>query len=343
MRINEIATLVHGQVIGDGDLEISGVAGIDHAGPGDITQFTDKKLLKTLLTKQVAAVIVTVYVKDIKITQVVVKNPKYAFSVLLGAFHAKPRKHLGISERAIVSAQAEIGKNVTVYPLSYISDGVRIGEGSVVHPGVFIGEGSTIGKGCLIYPNVTIREGVAIGNNVIIHAGAVIGADGFGYVYENGVHNKIPQVGGVVISDDVEIGANVTIDRATTGNTIIGKGTKIDNLVQVAHNVSIGRNSILVAQVGIGGSTSIGDGVVLAGQVGVGDHAEIEAGTMVGGQAGVIGRLSKGVYLGTPARPFRETLKSDDIFHRLPELNEKVIEMEKKLGSLIAASKTEGA
>jgi UDP-3-O-[3-hydroxymyristoyl] glucosamine N-acyltransferase len=162
----------------------------------------------------------------------------------------------------------------------------------------------------------------------------VIGADGFGYVFENGRHNKIPQVGGVIIEDDVEIGANVTIDRATTGNSVIGKGTKIDNLVQVAHNVQIGQHSILVAQVGIGGSTVIGNGVTLAGQVGISDHAEIAAGTIVGAQAGVTGRLKKGMYLGSPARPYRETLKSLDLFQRLPELHKKIIEIERKLGSL---------
>jgi UDP-3-O-[3-hydroxymyristoyl] glucosamine N-acyltransferase len=343
MRINEIAAMVHGQVIGDGDLDIRGVAGIDDAGSGDITYLTNKTLLKKLLASQAAAVIVADYIEDIKMTQVAVKTPQYAFAALLNAFYVKPHKHLGISDRAIVSDQAEIGDNVTVYPMSYISDGVHIGKGTVVFPGVFIGEKSSIGEECLIYPNVTIREGVTIGNNVIIHAGAVIGADGFGYVFENGIHNKIPQVGGVVISDDVEIGANVTIDRGTTGNTVIGKGTKIDNLVQVAHNVLIGRNVLLVAQVGIGGSSSIGEGVILAGQAGIGDHAEIEAGTIVGGQAGVAGRLSKGMYLGTPARPFREALKSVDLLHRLPELNKKIIDIEKKLASLIKDDRAEGA
>jgi len=335
MKINEIAAMVQGQVFGDGDLEIHGITGIDAAVPGEITYVTDKKAAKMLLASRATAAVVPEYIEDVKIPQVAVKNPKYAFAILLNAFHVKPRKHLGISEKAVVSAQAEIGANVTVYPTAYISDGARIGKGTTIFPGVFIGENTSIGEGCLIYPNVTIREGVRIGNNVIIHAGAVIGADGFGYVFANGGHYKVPQIGGVVIEDDVEIGANAAIDRGTTGDTVIGKGTKIDNLVQVAHNVTIGPHSILVAQVGIGGSTKIGAGVVLAGQAGIADHVEIEAGTMVGAQAGVTGKLTKGVYLGSPAKPFRETLKSAEIYQRLPELSKKLVELEKKLASLV--------
>jgi UDP-3-O-[3-hydroxymyristoyl] glucosamine N-acyltransferase len=334
MRIREIAAKVHGEVVGDEGLEITGVSGIDDAEAGEITYITSEKFLNALNAGEASAVLVTERNAKIGKTQIVVKNPQFAFAVLLNAFYVPPQECMGISERAVVSDSAVLGENVTVHALAYISDGARIGNGTIVYPGVFIGRQSTIGEGCLIYPNVTIREGVAIGKNVIIHPGTVIGADGFGYVFENGIHNKIPQVGGVVIEDDVEIGANVTIDRATTGNTIIGKGTKIDNLVQVAHNVKIGRNSILVAQVGIGGSTFIGEGVTLAGQVGIADHVEIDAGTIVGAQAGVTGKLKKGMYLGSPARPYRDALKSMELFHRLPELHKKLVEIERRLESL---------
>jgi UDP-3-O-[3-hydroxymyristoyl] glucosamine N-acyltransferase len=334
MKIREIAAMVKGEVFGNEDLEIAGVSGVNEVKTGEITYITGERFLNALNAGEASAVLVTEHIAEIGKTQVVVKNPQYAFAVLLKAFHVPPHENMGISERAVVSDTAVIDENVTIHALAYISDSARIGKGSIVFPGVFIGRRSTIGEGCLIYPNVTIREGVTIGKNVIIHPGAVIGADGFGYVFENGRHNKIPQVGGVIIEDDVEIGANVTIDRATTGNSVIGKGTKIDNLVQVAHNVQIGQHSILVAQVGIGGSTVIGNGVTLAGQVGISDHAEIAAGTIVGAQAGVTGRLKKGMYLGSPARPYRETLKSLDLFQRLPELHKKIIEIERKLGSL---------
>jgi UDP-3-O-[3-hydroxymyristoyl] glucosamine N-acyltransferase len=334
MKIREIAAKVQGEVVGDEDLEITGISGIDDAEAGEITYITSERFLNALNAGEASAVLVTEHNAKIGKTQIVVKNPQYAFAVLLNAFHVLPHEYMGISERAVVSDSAILAENVTVHALAYISDGARIGKGTIVFPGVFIGRQSTIGEGCLIYPNVTIREGVTIGKNVIIHPGTVIGADGFGYVFENGIHNKIPQVGGVIIEDDVEIGANVTIDRATTGNTIIGKGTKIDNLVQVGHNVQIGRNSILVAQVGIGGSTVMGEGVTLAGQVGIADHVEIEAGTIVGAQAGVTGRLTKGMYLGSPAKPYRDALRSIELFHRLPELHKKLIEIEKKLGSL---------
>jgi UDP-3-O-[3-hydroxymyristoyl] glucosamine N-acyltransferase len=178
---------------------------------------------------------------------------------------------------------------------------------------------------------VAIREGVAIGSRVIIHANAVIGSDGFGYVFEDGIHQKIPQVVGVIIEDDVEIGANVTIDRATTGNTVIGKGTKIDNLVQIGHNVTVGKNVILVAQVGIAGSSKIGDGVVLGGQVGVADHTTIEAGTMIGAKGGAMGEMKRSVYSGILPMPHREWLKAMAVFAKLPELHKKIKELEEKI------------
>src|SRR5208283_3202054 len=185
-----------------------------------------------------------------------------------------------------------------------------------------------------IFPNVTIRENTLIGDRVIIHAGAVIGSDGFGYVFEDGMHNKIPQVGNVSIEDDVEIGAGVTIDRATTGTTVIGKGTKIDNLVQVGHNVQVGKNVILVAQVAIGGSSIIGDGVMIGGQAGVSDHINVEAGAMIAAQSGVLGDVGRGIYGGSPAIPHREWLKASALFARLPELKKRIEELEKEVNRL---------
>ncbi|MCK7513045.1 MAG: UDP-3-O-(3-hydroxymyristoyl)glucosamine N-acyltransferase [Desulfobacterales bacterium] len=218
---------------------------------------------------------------------------------------------------------------MTVGAFSYIADDVSIGDGTVIYPGVFIGPGTTVGESCVIYPNVTVREGVTIGHRVIIHAGAVIGADGFGFVFDGGKHNKIPQVGGVVIGDDVEIGANTTVDRATTGNTVIGSGTKIDNLVQVGHNVQVGRNVILVAQIGIGGSTEIGDGVMMGGTVGrrrtqchrAGRHARRKVGNRGD-------RKERGMMPGRRSCPHRDWLKASAAFAKLPDLVKKVRELE---------------
>ncbi|MFN3479270.1 MAG: UDP-3-O-(3-hydroxymyristoyl)glucosamine N-acyltransferase [Thermodesulfovibrionales bacterium] len=331
MRLKEIAEIISGEIKGDPELEIKGVSGVTDALEGDITFLSDNRYLKDCLSSKASCVIVREFVEDIKKTQIKVKNPYYAFAILLDLFHPREKEEEGISPQAYVSERARIGKGVTIYPFVFISDDAEIGEDTVIYPFVFVGKGSTIGSSCLVYSNVTIREGVRIGNRVIIHAGAVIGSDGFGYVFEQERHYKIPQVGGVIIGDDVEIGANVTIDRATTGNTIIGNGTKIDNLVQIGHNVRIGENTIIVAQVGIGGSATIGRHVMLGGQTGISDHATIEDGTMVGARSGVMGYLKQGIFSGTPVIPHRDWLKSSALFARLPEILKRIKEIEDKL------------
>ncbi|TAN45220.1 MAG: UDP-3-O-(3-hydroxymyristoyl)glucosamine N-acyltransferase [Nitrospirae bacterium] len=334
MKLSEIAALVNGSIKGDADLLITGVAGISNAAHGDITFLAGTKALKELKRSKASAVLVVRETEELEQAQVVVRNPQYAFAQLLEKFHPRIQSWNGTSKDAFVSENAVLDKDVTVYPFAFIGDGVRIGAGTVIYPGVFIGAGSSIGSNCTFYPNSTVREGITIGNNVILHAGAVIGADGFGYVFENGRHNKIPQVGGVIIEDDVEIGANTTIDRATTGNTVIGKGAKIDNLVQVGHNVRVGRHVILVAQTGIGGSSEIGDGVLIGGQVAVADHTKVEAGAMIGARAGLMGTVPKGIFSGAPAIPHRDWLKSCAVFAVLPELKKKVAELEEKLKRL---------
>lgn len=334
MNLRELASLLNGEIFGDQNVEITGVSGINEAKEGDITFVSAKKYMQTLSGCKASCLIVKEPIADIGITQLKVSNPYFAFAKLLEHFYVKPTKPIGISKDAIISNQSKIGKNVSVFPSSYISDGVSIGDDSVVYPYVFIGENTTLGEKCIIYPHVTLREGVKIGNRVLIHSGSVIGSDGFGYVFEEGRYHKIPQVGGVIIEDDVEIGSNVSVDRATTGNTIIGKGTKIDNLVQIGHNVKIGNNSILVAQVGIGGSTEIDDYVTLGGQVGVADHAKIESGTMIGAQSGVMGNVTKGAYSGSPIIPHRDWLKAHALFAKLPELHKKIRDLEEKIRKL---------
>jgi len=334
MKLREIAEMLGGELAGSPDIEIIGAAGISDASEGDITFLSSSRLIKECIESKASAVIVKEPVAEIKKPQLKVSNPQYAFARLLEHFYVKPFASSGISDRAYVSDKARIDKDVSIFPMAFISDGASIGNKTVIYPGVFIGENSSVGDECIIYPNVTIRENVKLGRRVIIHSGAVIGSDGFGYVMEKGMHYKIPQVGGVIIEDDVEIGANVTIDRATTGDTVIGKGTKIDNLVQIAHNVKVGENSIVIAQVGIAGSTEIGNYVVLGGQVGVADHAKIDDGVMVGGQSGAMGHVKKGIYSGSPMIPHRDWLKSIAIFAKLPELSKRIKELEDKIENI---------
>jgi UDP-3-O-[3-hydroxymyristoyl] glucosamine N-acyltransferase len=337
VKLRDIASLLNGEIIGPPqaeDIEITGVSGIKEALKEDITFISSSKYIKDLPGCKASCVVVKEPLSDIEITQLKVSNPYFAFAKLLEIFYAKPHITIGISEDSIISDKAKIAKDVSIFPFSYISDGTSIGTGTVIYPYVFIGENTTIGENCIIYPNVILREGVKVGNRVIIHSGSVIGSDGFGYVFDQGRHYKIPQVGGVIIEDDVEIGSNVSIDRATTGNTTIGSGTKIDNLVQISHNVKIGKNSIIIAQVGIAGSTEIGDFVTLAGQVGVTDHVKIESETIIGAQSGIIGDVSKGVYSGTPIMPHRDWLKAHAVFAKLPELYKKIKELEERIKKL---------
>ncbi len=330
MKLRELASMLGGEIVGDHETEILGAAGVHEVEEGEITFLSDLKLAEECAGSKASCVIVKEVVPGINKPQLIVKNPLYAFARVLEHFE-EPVQQIGISGHAFVSEKARIGRDVSIHPFAFISDDAVIGDHTVIHPGVFVGRHTVVGTQCVLYPNVTVREKVTLGSRVIVHAGAVIGSDGFGYVLEAGRHHKIPQVGGVIIGDDVEIGACVCIDRATTGNTIIGGGTKIDNLVQVAHNVRIGENAIIAGQVGIAGSTEIGDFVALGGQVGIADHSKVDEGSMVGAQSGVFGHIPKGVYSGYPAMPHRDWLKASALFARLPELNKRIKEMEEKI------------
>lgn len=326
MKLKEIAEILKGELYGDGDIEIFGVSDVANAGHGQICYVTSPS--KKDLRCKASALIVNKQV-DLSIPQIVVKNPKYAFATLLALFYPKRHPFSGISKRAEIAEDVVLGEGVSVGAFAVISSGVKIGANSVLYPNVFVGSNVTIGRDCIIYSNVSIMEDSIIGDRVVIHPGAVVGSDGFGFVTEDGAHKKIPQVGNVAIGDDVEIGANTTIDRATIGTTKVGRGTKIDNLVQIGHNVTIGENTIIVAQVGIGGSSVIGNSVILAGQAGVSDHATIEAGSIIGAKSGVTGRLSKDIYIGTPARPFRQVSRAYENLHILPELKDRIERLER--------------
>jgi UDP-3-O-[3-hydroxymyristoyl] glucosamine N-acyltransferase len=331
-KLKELAEWVGGRVVGDEEVEISGVASIDEARPGEITFIASPKYLPKLGETNASAVIVSGEVSQAKKSLLCVTNPYLAFAKIVGLFSYKPYQPKGIDAKAWVSPMAQLGKDLTIYPLVYIGDRCRIGDRVIIYPGVFVGEDSSIGEESVIYPNVSIYSGTVIGKRVILHSGVVVGSDGFGYVKDARKNVKIPQVGSVEIEDDVEIGANTTIDRAALGKTIIRGGVKIDNLVQVAHNVVIGENSIIVAQVGISGSTKIGSNVTLAGQVGIVDHVEIGDNVIVGAQAGVTHDLAANQgYVGSPALPHREFLRAITVFPKLPEMRKAFIDIEKRL------------
>ncbi|MBF0591059.1 MAG: UDP-3-O-(3-hydroxymyristoyl)glucosamine N-acyltransferase [Nitrospirae bacterium] len=331
MNLGEITTFLGGSLRGDAQCVIVGVAGIAQAAQGYITLYKGKGPVDELLACDAAAVIVKEELSEVDKAQVIVGNPSLAFGKLLALFYTKPFIPKGIMNGAYVGDDVRVSANVTVYPGAYIGDGAAVGDCTTIYPGVYIGENAEIGRDCIIYPNVTIGKDCTIGDRVIIQPGAVIGADGFGYEFDNGRHFKIPQVGRVVVEDDVEIGANATIDRATSGVTLIGTGTKIDNMVQIAHNVTIGKHTLIVAQTGIAGSSKIGDYVVLAGQVGVADHTTVESETQVGAQAGIMGKVKKGAYMGSPAMPHLQFKRSYTLFKRLPEINARLQELEKRV------------
>lgn len=336
MKLKEIANIVHGELIGDPEAEISGAAGISDAAEGDITFLTDIKLLDQLLSSSASAVFIKENDTRLNKSCVLVKNPLLAFSKMITLFYVKPHEVRGVMEGAYISENVLLEKDISIYPGAYLAKGAVIKRGTIVHPGVYVGEGSLIGEDCILYPNVTIHDNVKIGSRVAIHSGTVIGSDGYGYIFDNGKHLKIPQVGGVIIEDDVEIGSNVSIDRATTGNTFIGAGTKIDNLVQIAHNVKIGKNSLIISQVGIAGSAELGDYVTLAGQAGVADHAVIDSGCIFGAKSGIMGRYNKGTYFGSPfAMPHKQYMRLQAYFNRLPELNKKINDLEKQVDLLL--------
>jgi UDP-3-O-[3-hydroxymyristoyl] glucosamine N-acyltransferase len=331
MRVREIADILGGELLGDPELDILGVAGVEEARKGDVTFAQDRKNLELALQGDASCIILTEPEPGVRKAQIKVPNPLYAFAVMLGHFHKPDHGPEGVSDRAFLAKGVSLGEGVSVHPMAYVSEGASIGRGTVLYPGVFIGHGASIGEECVLYPNVVVMDGVRVGNRVLLHPGVVLGADGFGYVPHGGRHFKIPQVGGVTLEDDVEIGANTAIDRATTGTTVIGRGTKIDNLVQVGHNVSVGHDAVLVAQVGIGGSTTIGNHVMMGGQAAVSDHGAVDDGTALAARAGVMGHLKKGVYAGAPAMPRRDFFRCTSLFARLPELNKRLSRLEEHL------------
>lgn len=333
--LKEIGARVNGSVRGDADIEISGIAGIGEAVPGEMTFVSNPKYLSRLSGTRASAVIVAEAVEGLGISQLVVSNPYFAFSQVVSLYHAKPYVPSGVSPRAEIGRDVRIGADVSIHPFVTVENGAVIGDRVTLHSGVVVGEEASVGNDTILHANVTVRDHAVVGQRVIIHSGTVIGSDGFGFATHQGRHQKILQVGRVRIEDDVEIGANCAVDRAAMGETVIGKGTKIDNLVQVAHNVKIGENCILVAQVGVSGSTELGQYVTLAGQVGVVGHVRIGDRVTIGAKSGVSKDIPAGEAMsGIPAMAHRKWLAAQAVFGRLPELRKRINAIEQRLASI---------
>lgn len=331
--LKEISLLVEGRLIGPEDLHIKGIRSLNLAGPEDISFAVGPHFEKDVRETTAGAVILPEkWPHLIDKPAILVKDPYLACAVVSSLFNQNEFEAAGISPGAHIGEDCSISDRITIHSHAYIGDRVEIGPCVTINPGAYIGDDVKIGEGCVIYPNVVVYKGCRLGKRVTIHAGAVIGSDGFGYARRGAEHVKIPQTGVVVIEDDVEIGANAAIDRATFGETRIGRGTKIDNLVQIGHNVTIGPDSIIVAQVGIAGSARLGAGVMLGGQVGVIGHIEIGDGVKVGAMSGVAKSVPAGEAVsGIPAISHRQWLRVMGVFKKLPEMEREIRELREYL------------
>ena len=331
-NLKELASLVGGTVGGDESIVIHGVAKAEEARKGEITFATSENFLRLARRSKASAVIVSSGIEEFPKPFIRAKNPRLAFAHLVALFNPPPaREFLGVHPTALLAPDTKVGENVSIGPYVVTGEEVEIGNDVCISPQVYLGRGVTIGEGTVIHPQVAVMAGTSIGKRVIIHAGTVIGSDGFGFIRkEDGSYYKIFQVGKVIIDDEVEIGANVAIDRATLGETRIGPGCKIDNLVHIAHNVTLGKNVTVVGLVGISGSSTIGDGVVLAGQAGVTEYVNIGANTVVAAKSGVTKDVGANKFVsGFPARSHSKQKRAWAVMNRLPELAKRVRELEK--------------
>ena len=332
--LSDIAAAVGGRQVG-AETSILGVSSLDEADEGDLAYVDGDRFIEAARASRASAFLVDQEIAGIERPQVVVPDPRLAFVRVVERFFTRPRRPRGIAAQVVRGADVRIGHDASIWPFVTLGNRVTLGARVTLYPGVFIGDDAAVGDDSILHPNVTVREGSLIGQRVIIHSGAVIGSDGFGYVQHEGRHHKIPQLGIVVVEDEVELGANVTVDRATFGRTVIGRGTKIDNLVHIGHNCTIGPHSILVAQAGIAGSTRLGSYVVVGGQAGLVDHIEIGDRAMIGAQAGVVRNVPEGqIVIGTPAAPHDVGLRAHALLLRLPELRQQLRELTARVRAL---------
>ncbi|TYP90033.1 UDP-3-O-[3-hydroxymyristoyl] glucosamine N-acyltransferase [Sphingobacterium allocomposti] len=334
---NQIATLLNGYVEGDSDVVVNQLAKIEEGGKGALAFLSNPKYEHFLYQTKASVVIVNEdlqLLKPVEASLIRVKDAYSAFSELLHVYHQLRNDRSGIEEPSFVHESVVVGENFSIGAFSYVGRDVTIGNNVTIYPQVYIGDGVTIGDDCTLHPGVKIYYDCKLGKRVVVHSGTVIGSDGFGFAPQrDGTYSKVPQIGNVVIEDDVEIGANTAIDRATLGSTVIRQGVKLDNLIQIAHNVEIGKHTVAAAQTGISGSTKIGEHVVLGGQVGIVGHIQVAAGSQVQAQSGInrsIDQENK-KWGGTPAMPYSSNLRSHVIYAKLPSLEKRIAELEAQL------------
>jgi len=338
LKLQAIADRLGCRLDGDGDIEIHRMSGIADAGPGDLTFFSNSKYAAELRATRAAAVILSPNAGPAPCAMLRHPQPYLAFAQAVELFADGWRPAEGAHPHAVIGEGVQLGAGASVGPFAVLGDGAVIGARTIVYPHVVVGRHAQIGDDCILHARVSIRERVRIGHRVVIQDGAVLGSDGFGFARRtDGTHHKIPQIGGVVVEDDVEIGAHTAIDRPAVGETRIGAGSKIDNLVQVAHGVTLGRNVLLAAQVGVAGSTRIEDGVTLAGQVGVAGHLTIGKGVIASAQTGIPNSVEAGAFVsGYPAIANRDWLKSSAVFRRLPDMRKQLADLETRIRELEA-------
>lgn len=334
--VSELAAHVGGRVVGDGNVPICRVAGLESAGECDIAYVEDKKLFEAASASKASCLIVPEGANVRAPCRIEVKKPKLAFALIAELLHPPKKRTPGIHPSSVIAENARIGAEVFIGAFVCIGENSAVGNGTQIRVGAKIGDGVKIGTDCVIHPNVFLEDGVTIGNGVILHAGVVIGADGFGYVRDEHSHHKFPQIGMVVIEDDVELGANTCVDRAALGRTRIGRGTKIDNLVHVGHNCDIGERVVIAAQTGISGSVTIEDDCVIGGQVGFGDHIRVQSGAVIGSKAGILpGKIVRpGVWWGIPIQPLAEYKRLNAHVSRLPQVREDLKELSRRVKQL---------
>lgn len=338
LTLDDVAERVDGRVVGDGSVEVGGIAPVDEAGPDRMGFLAARGYVRYAADSDAAAFLVSGELDDALpegAARVVVEDAYPAMRTLLRHFHPPRPWAPSVHRTAVLGPGVELGEGVEIGPYAVVEDGVIIGDGTRVGAHCVLGRGSSVGRETRLHPHVVLYEDTVVGDRVTVHSGARLGPDGFGYTVVDGEHAKIPQVGRCVVEDDVEIGANTTIDRGSLGDTRIGRGSKLDNLVHIAHNVRVGARSLFAAMVGIAGSTRIGEGVFMGGQAGAINAIEIGDGARITAQTGVIGDLEAGgTYTGYPARPHREAMKSYGQLSKLPELRKRVKRLEREVARL---------